>query len=635
MGACMSGLTPQQAAQEFLRRTRARSSLLEYSQAIDIPGVPLLTPDDEADEGEDVTLAAKDETRIVVPGAGKLKNRLEKRAVAYDPVEARLAIHHAIMMRKIQEAIVKPRGRSIMLAPPGSAKSTYVSVVGSSWAMGRKKNTQVILGSYATGIAAKQSRKVRSIVRQPRWSALWPDRPTLAEDQRAIDDWSLTNGSSMMAAGMLAGITGNRCDLLLLDDPVANREQADSPTVRDKIYSEYIDTAMTRAKPWMSVILVMCMVGSTRVLLANGTEKPLKAVRRGDTIASYRDGVLVAAEVLNWTSQGIDEVFTVRTAAGATVTANARHPFLVERNGELQWVRLAQLLPNDCMVSVKREALGLESSAALTAVSAPQSVEGCACPITAKPTGPQGSSTPQKIQRADVLHEFVIDTESALKSTTRFSRSNAGCAPYADAGQERMSEPTGAGNSVSTTATIPAKYEDSYATTAISQSAMAVPRKSCSRLLDTYNVTLDRIASIEASGREEVFDIQVNTENFIANGLVSHNTRWHEDDLVGAILPENYEGESGMIHCRDGQYWDVLCIPAEAEREDDPLGRNIGEFLWPEWFPREHWTTWRDNPRAARTWAALFQQRPAPYGGIHFNRDMFQFYDPDRPRVDE
>jgi hypothetical protein len=344
-------LSAEFAAQEYLRRTRARASLLEYSQAIDIPGVPLLDVEDEED-----------------PETGKLVNRFEDKPVSYEPVELRLAVHHALMMQKIQICIETKRGRQIILAPPGSAKSTYVSVVGSSWAMGRRNNTQVILGSYATGIAAKQSRKVRAIVRDPRWSAIWHGRPTLADDQRAIDDWSLTNGSSMMAAGMLAGITGNRCDLLLLDDPVANREQADSATVREKIYSEYIDTAMTRAKPWMSVVLVM--------------------------------------------------------------------------------------------------------------------------------------------------------------------------------------------------------------------------------------------------------------------------TRWHEDDLVGMILPENYEGESGLIHCRDGQVWDVLCIPAEAERADDVLGRKVGDFLWPEFWPREHWSVWRDNPRAARTWAALFQQRPAPYGGIHFNREMFQYYNADIARAD-
>lgn len=351
-------VSPQWAAQEFLRRKRARASLVEYSQSIDIPGVPML--DDAANDP-----LADDQ----VDDRGKLINRYEDAPVSYSPVETRIAIHHALMMNKIQKCIETPRGRQIILAPPGSAKSTYASVVGSSWAMGRKPNTQVILASYATTIAAKQSRKVRSIVRDPRWGAIWERRPSLMDDQRAIDDWSLSNGSSLMAAGMLAGITGNRCDLLVIDDPTANREQADSATIREKIYSEYIDTAMTRAKPWMSVLLIM--------------------------------------------------------------------------------------------------------------------------------------------------------------------------------------------------------------------------------------------------------------------------TRWHEDDLVGAILPENYEGESGLIHCRDGQHWDVLCIPAEAEREDDVLGRDIGDFLWPEFWPAEHWSTWRDNPRAARTWAALFQQRPAPYGGIHFNREMFKYYNADRPRMDD
>lgn len=348
-------VTPEWAAQEVLRRQRARASLIEYSQSIIIPGVPALdTPDDPLDEEDPLT--------------GRLVNRFEDRPTNYQPVEGRIAIHHAIMMRSIQRCIEKPRGRSIILAPPGSAKSTYASVVGSSWAMGRKANTQVILGSYATGIAAKQSRKVRAIVREPGWGSIWTGRPRLMEDQRAIDDWSLSNGSSLMAAGMLAGITGNRCDLLILDDPVANREQADSPTIREKIYAEYIDTAMTRAKPWMSVLLIM--------------------------------------------------------------------------------------------------------------------------------------------------------------------------------------------------------------------------------------------------------------------------TRWHEDDLVGSILPEFYSGESGAIHCRDGQVWDVLCIPAEAERDDDVLGRKVGEYLWPEFWPKAHWSTWRDNPRAARTWAALFQQRPAPYGGVHFSREMFRYYNADLPRAD-
>jgi hypothetical protein len=348
-----ASITAHQAAQEILRRQRAIRSLAEYSQAVEIPGVPLLGEDDDDYIDDDLNLEAGE--------------HIIERPVLYQPLETRVALHHLIIMQAIQKCIETPRGRLMIFAPPGSAKSTYASVVGPSWAMGRKKNQLIILAGYATGIAAKQSRKVRTICKSPLYTGLWPSRPQLLDDQRAVDDWSLTNGSGMMAAGLLAGITGNRADGFIIDDPIANREQADSNTIREKIYQEYIDTVMTRAKPRMWCIIIQ--------------------------------------------------------------------------------------------------------------------------------------------------------------------------------------------------------------------------------------------------------------------------TRWHEEDLAGSILPLNYEGESGMIHCRDGQMWEVLCIPAKAERLDDPLGRAIGDYLWPEWFPRDHWRTWEDNPRAARTWGALFQQRPAPLAGIHFSREMFKYYDPYLPRL--
>lgn len=95
-------------------------------------------------------------------------------------------------------------------------------------------------------------------------------------------------------------------------------------------------------------------------------------------------------------------------------------------------------------------------------------------------------------------------------------------------------------------------------------------------------------------------------------------TRWHLDDLAGSVLPEGYNGESGMIDCRDGNAWEVICIPAQAERPDDPLGREIGDYIWPEWFPADHWEMFKRIPR---TWSALYQQRPAPDSGDYFKRE--------------
>lgn len=103
-------------------------------------------------------------------------------------------------------------------------------------------------------------------------------------------------------------------------------------------------------------------------------------------------------------------------------------------------------------------------------------------------------------------------------------------------------------------------------------------------------------------------------------------TRWHEDDPAGRILPEGWDGQSGWFDGRDGRRWKVLCLPAICDRAGDPLGRQLGESLWPEWFgratgdPMDHWRPFMGN---ARTWASLYQQRPAPPSGSYFRKEWF------------
>lgn len=91
-------------------------------------------------------------------------------------------------------------------------------------------------------------------------------------------------------------------------------------------------------------------------------------------------------------------------------------------------------------------------------------------------------------------------------------------------------------------------------------------------------------------------------------------TRWHEDDLSGWLLEEQKRG---------GEEWEVLSLPAIAE-EADPLGRAIGEPLWPEWFTPEMFEQAR---RDLRTWTALYQQRPSPEEGDFFKREWLRWYD--------
>jgi predicted phage terminase large subunit-like protein len=123
----------------------------------------------------------------------------------------------------------------------------------------------------------------------------------------------------------------------------------------------------------------------------------------------------------------------------------------------------------------------------------------------------------------------------------------------------------------------------------------------------------------------EAWEMDVMTRLKPRGSVVLLGTRWHPLDPIGMLLPADYDGRSGPVQCNDGMVWQVLCIPAEAEREDDPLGRQAGEMLWPEWFPPEHWITPRKN---ARNWAALYQQRPSIEGGNRFKAEWVQWYEP-------
>jgi predicted phage terminase large subunit-like protein len=97
--------------------------------------------------------------------------------------------------------------------------------------------------------------------------------------------------------------------------------------------------------------------------------------------------------------------------------------------------------------------------------------------------------------------------------------------------------------------------------------------------------------------------------------------RWHEDDLAGRLLKD---AESG------GDQWTVVKLTMEAE-ENDPLGRQVGELLWKEWFTQEMAEQAKRDPR---TWLALYQQSPRPESGGEFKREWIQYYK-SKPHVRE
>jgi predicted phage terminase large subunit-like protein len=155
--------------------------------------------------------------------------------------------------------------------------------------------------------------------------------------------------------------------------------------------------------------------------------------------------------------------------------------------------------------------------------------------------------------------------------------------------------------------------------TAILQSDMEKQKKNYSLPLNMFEIIPDSIVDIVESGYEEVFDIQVeSTENFIANGLVSHNTRWHEDDLAGRLLT------SMPDKCKE------INIPLEAE-DNDILGRNVGDALFPEIGKDNDWLQEfkkaYTSAEGSRSWNALMQGKPTALEGNMLKRNWWKYYD--------
>lgn len=171
------------------------------------------------------------------------------------PAAALMAQHHAVILSVCERTVKRPFGRAIIMAPPGTAKSTYVSVVTPPWVMGRTPGSRIILTSYGSTLAQRQSRRARSICEQQLYRDLWDEVPLVDKD--SDPEWSLTNHSELLAAGLLAGITGSRANGAIVDDPVAGREEADSPAVRLKTLNAYQDDLLTRLLPGAWVIIIM------------------------------------------------------------------------------------------------------------------------------------------------------------------------------------------------------------------------------------------------------------------------------------------------------------------------------------------------------------------------------------------
>lgn len=143
--------------------------------------------------------------------------------------------------------------RAIISMPPRHGKSFLISQFMPAWYLYWHPTHRVILASYESSFAASWGRKVRDVIQDHK--KLFGLK--VRNDVSAINNWELTTGGGMVTAGVGGPITGKGGNLLLLDDPVKNWEEAESETYREKAYDWFKSTFYSRAEPGASVIIIM------------------------------------------------------------------------------------------------------------------------------------------------------------------------------------------------------------------------------------------------------------------------------------------------------------------------------------------------------------------------------------------
>lgn len=230
---------------EERRRRQAVQHLDDYCRFITIPGAPIVA--DSCPQGDDCTNPNCTQHEV---------------STAFYPDTVEPAAHHQLLNRileKVERNEIDPQtghtfNRVMIFMPPGSAKSTYASVTFPTWYMGKNPHKNIISTSYGSTLSKKFGRKCQSITSSAAFYNLFGT--CLMAGNRAVDDWALTNGSTYMCGGILSGITGNRADGLVIDDPVKGREDADSPAIREKTWDAYLNDLRTRLKPggWITLV---------------------------------------------------------------------------------------------------------------------------------------------------------------------------------------------------------------------------------------------------------------------------------------------------------------------------------------------------------------------------------------------
>lgn len=167
--------------------------------------------------------------------------------------------HHEVIASELEKIeAFGDRDYKVLLVfvPPRHGKSEECSIGFPAWYLGRNPEKEIITVSYSAELAQDFGSKTRSIVSSEVYPHIFTGI-TLKEDEQAKAKWRTNRGGSYTSVGVGGAITGRGADVLLFDDPIKNREEAESAVYRDKVWQFFTSTAFTRLEPRGVVVVIL------------------------------------------------------------------------------------------------------------------------------------------------------------------------------------------------------------------------------------------------------------------------------------------------------------------------------------------------------------------------------------------
>lgn len=165
------------------------------------------------------------------------------------------ADHHRMIADALQRVAAGTCKRLIINMPPRHGKSMLASEFFPAWYLGYHPSHQVMHASYSAELVDAFGRKVRNQLRDELYQVIFPGT-VLSDDSQAANKFGTSAAGAYFAIGVGGSATGRGAHLLLIDDPIKDREDADSERMRTALQDWYTSVAYTRLMPGGAIVVI-------------------------------------------------------------------------------------------------------------------------------------------------------------------------------------------------------------------------------------------------------------------------------------------------------------------------------------------------------------------------------------------